>query len=330
MAKEASFFSEVVGLQQQKTDDGVVFPAVLFPNPNASKPVQLTDAIKANKPWLDSLLHRSGAILFRGFPVSTASDFNDVVNSSGYEDFPYGAGVLATRTKVCDRVYTANEAPPDQMIGFHHESSHVSEFPSKLFFFCEIEPGRGGETCIVLSHVIYEKMKEKHPEFVEQMEEKGLIYSRVIGKEFDPSSPVGRGWKAAFMTDDKSVAEERATKLGMKLEWIGDEGKIIIGPNSSFRYNEARQKMTWFNRLAVSYGGLKDKLNDDPTKAVVFGDGEPLPPDAVNDLLKMLDEECVALEWCKGDLLLLDNLAVLHSRRPLLAPPRRILASFCK
>ncbi|KAL7604555.1 hypothetical protein Lser_V15G17641 [Lactuca serriola] len=330
MAEEASFFSEVVGLQQQKSDDGVVFPAVLFPNPNASKPVQLTDAIKANKPWLDSLLHRSGAILFRGFPVSTASDFNDVVNSSGYEDFPYGAGVLATRTKVCDRVYTANEAPPDQMIGFHHESSHASEFPSKLFFFCEIEPGRGGETCIVLSHVIYEKMKGKHPEFVEQMEEKGLTYSRVIGEEFDPSSPVGRGWKAAFMTDDKSVAEERATELGMKLEWIGDEVKVIIGPMPSFRYNEVRQKNTWFNRLAVSYGGLKDKLNDDPTKAVVFGDGEQLPLDAVNDLLKMLDEECVALQWCKGDLLLLDNLAVLHSRRPLLAPPRHILASFCK
>ncbi|KAI3512577.1 hypothetical protein L1887_19893 [Cichorium endivia] len=330
MSEEAKLFSEVVGLQQQKSDSGVVFPAVLFPNPNASKPVQLTDAIKANKPWLDSLLHRSGAILFRGFPVSTASDFNDVVVSSGYDDFSYGAGGSGTRTKVCDRVYTANEAPPDQMIGFHHELSHASEFPSKLFFFCEIEPGSGGETCIVLSHVIYEKMKRKHPELVEQMEEKGLIYNRVIGKEFDPSSPVGRGWKGTFMTDDKSVAEERATKLGMKLEWMGDDVKVIIGPKPSFRYNELRQEKTWFNGLAISYGGLRDKLNNDPTKAVVFGDGKPLPPDDVHDLLKMLDEECVALQWRKGDVLLLDNMAVLHARLPLLAPPRRILASFCK
>ncbi|CAI9260961.1 unnamed protein product [Lactuca saligna] len=327
---EVNLFSEVVGLQQQKSDGGVVFPAVLFPNPNASKSVQLTDAIKANKPWLESLLHRSGAILFRGFPVSTASDFNDVVDSSGYEDFSYGAGGSGTRTKLTDRVYTANEAPPDQMIGFHHELSHASEFPSKLFFFCEIEPGRGGETCIVLSHVIYEKMKGKHPEFVEQLEEKGLIYNRVMREGLDPSSPVGRGWKGTFMTDDKSVAEERATKLGMKLEWMGDDVKVIVGPKPSFRYNEAQQQKTWFNSLAISYGGLHDKLNDDPTKAVVFGDGEPLPRNEVNDLLKMFDDECVALQWCKGDVLLLDNLAALHSRRPLLAPPRRILASFCK
>lgn len=52
-------------------------------------------------------------------------------------------------------------------------------------------------------------MKQKHPEFVEQIEEKGLTFMRVLGEEFDPKSPVGRGWKATFMTDDKSVAEER-------------------------------------------------------------------------------------------------------------------------
>lgn len=52
-------------------------------------------------------------------------------------------------------------------------------------------------------------MKQKHPKFVEEMEEKDLIYSRVLGEESDPSSPVGRSWKETFMTDNKSVAEER-------------------------------------------------------------------------------------------------------------------------
>lgn len=53
-------------------------------------------------------------------------------------------------------------------------------------------------------------MKEKHPKFVDELEEKGLLYMRVMGKEFDPSSPAGLGWKAMFKTDDKSVAEERS------------------------------------------------------------------------------------------------------------------------
>lgn len=87
------------------------------------------------------------------------------------------------------------------------------------------------------------------------------------------------------------------------------------------RYDEARHRKVWFNSLAIMYSGIKDKLNDDPAKAVAFGDSEMLPPDKVHDLLKLLDEECVVLKWQKGDVLLVDNLAVLHARRPLLAPP---------
>ncbi|KAJ9568437.1 hypothetical protein OSB04_004403 [Centaurea solstitialis] len=251
----------------------------------------------------------------------------DVVESSGYEDFRYDVGGAGSRTEVVGRVYTANEAPPDQEIPFHHEMSHATVYPSKLFFFCEVEPGSGGETCIALSHVIYEKMKQKHPKFVQEMEEKGLIYTRVIGDESDPSSPIGRSWKLTFMTDDKTVAEERATKMGMKLEWIEGGARVIVGPKSGSRYHEARKRKVWFNRVE---GGMKDKLNQDLSKAVMLSDGKPVPADVSSDSSKICNEECVALQWRKGDVLLLDNLAVMHSRRLLTALPRRVLASFCK
>ncbi|MCQ6512929.1 TauD/TfdA family dioxygenase, partial [Vibrio parahaemolyticus] len=90
------------------------------------------------------------------------------------------------------------------------------------FFFCEVEPKIGGETPIVLSHYVYKRMKEKYPEFVEKLEKDGLIYTRVLGEGDDPSSPIGRGWHSTFLTKDKSIAEERAAKLGMKLEWTED------------------------------------------------------------------------------------------------------------
>lgn len=85
----------------------------------------------------------------------------------------------------------------------------VPKYPAKLFFFCEVEPGSGGETPIVLSHVVYERMKAKYPDFVQKLERQGLIYTRVLGEEDDPSSPIGRGWKSTFLTADKAVAEER-------------------------------------------------------------------------------------------------------------------------
>ncbi|CAF2099531.1 clavaminate synthase-like protein At3g21360 [Brassica rapa] len=315
-------------IPQQKLYESKPFPAVISPSLPAPSLPLFTQTITTHKPYLDSLLHRSGAVLFRGFPVNSATDFNDVVEAFGFDELPYVGGA-APRTSVVGRVFTANESPPDQKIPFHHEMAQVPEFPSKLFFYCEVEPNSGGETPIVLSHVVYERMKEKHPEFVQRLEEHGLVYVRVLGEDDDPSSPIGRGWKSTFLTHDKNVAEERAAKLGMKLEWTEEGGaKTIMGPIPAIKFDKSRNRKVWFNSMVAAYTGWEDKRNE-PRKAVTFGDGEPLPEDIVHDCLRILEEECVAVPWQRGDVLLIDNWAVLHSRRPFV-PPRRVLASLCK
>lgn len=317
-----------IQIPQQKLYNGIQFPVVLSPSPRLPFTLSaLTKTIEDQKQYLQALLRKSGAVLFRGFPVNTASDFNDVVEAFGFEELPYVGGA-APRTNVVGRVFTANESPPDQKIPFHHEMAQVPEFPSKLFFFCEVEPGSGGETPIVLSHIVYERMKDKYPEFVAKLEEHGLIYTRVLGEDDDPSSPIGRGWKSTFLTKDKNIAEQRAAELGMKLEWLEDGVKSIMGPIPAVKYDSTRQRKIWFNSMVAAYTGWEDARND-PVKAVTFGDGNPLPADIIYDCLKILEEESVAIPWHKADVLLLDNLAVLHSRKSF-SPPRRVLASLCK
>lgn len=110
---------------------------------------------------------------------------------------------------------------------------------------------------------------------------------------------------------------DRAAKLGMKLEWMEDSVKTILGPLPAFKLDKTRNRMTWFNNLLT-------------VKDASFGNGEPLPDGTVDECSRILDEECVAIPWEKGDVLLIDNLAVLHARRPLIKPPRSILASLCK
>ncbi|XP_034696887.1 clavaminate synthase-like protein At3g21360 [Vitis riparia] len=306
------------------------FPLVLTPGADLDHLdlSLLTQSIKAQKPWLNSLLHKAGAILLRGFPVNTASDFNDVVEAFDFEELPYIGGA-APRNKVVGRIFTANEAPPDQRIEFHHEMAQVSVVPSKLFFFCEVEPGSGGETPIALSHVIYERMKEKYPEFVQKLEDHGLIYIRRLADQDDLSSVLGRGWKSTFLTDDKTTAEKRAAQVGTKLEWTESGVNSIMGPIAGIRYDEGRQRKVWFNSIVLFHSNWKDKGMNDSEKTVSFGNGEALPDDIVEDCLKILHEECVAFPWQKGDVLLIDNWAALHSRRPY-TPPRNILASLCK
>lgn len=110
----------------QKMVGGLAFPEVLVP----SDPSQDVDAkavaasVKQNKDFIQQILHKNGGILFRGFGLRTAADFNDFVDAFGYEELPYVGGA-APRTNVVGRVFTSNESPPDQKIPFHHEMAQV-------------------------------------------------------------------------------------------------------------------------------------------------------------------------------------------------------------
>lgn len=112
-------------IPQQKHYNSVPFPVVL--SPKSTIPFSLSlfrQTINTHKPFIDSLLHTAGAVLFRGFPVTTAEDFNYVVEAFGYEELPYVGGA-APRTNVLGRVFTSNESPPEQKIPFHHEMAQV-------------------------------------------------------------------------------------------------------------------------------------------------------------------------------------------------------------
>ncbi|XP_047962094.1 clavaminate synthase-like protein At3g21360 [Salvia hispanica] len=310
----------------QRKFTGETFPAVLSP---AMPACDLSAAVKEEKSLLESLLHRHGAILFRGFDsTATGADFNDVVEAFGYEELPYVGGP-APRTRVVGRVFTANDAPPHRKIHFHHEMAHLPSYPRKLFFFCEEEAASGGETPILLSHILYERMKEKYPNFVGNIEELGLMYTRFLEGEDDTSSALGRGWKSMFGTSDKIVAQQRAAKLNAKLEWTENGVKMIVGPVPGIKRDETRpHRKIWFNSMVAAYTAEGGGRNDPKKTGVSFGDGKPLPENIIHDCMKIMEEESIDIPWQKGDILLIDNLAVLHSRKPF-TPPRTILAALC-
>ncbi|CAM6049550.1 unnamed protein product [Sphagnum compactum] len=334
VAEEAtarSFFVEGrVPEQRKQGKNGSLFPQVLKPGAASSADVNsLVAAIRKDKDWLEQQLELYGALLLRDFGVHTAEDFNAVVEAFDYPELPYIGGA-APRFKVVGRVYTTNESPPDQLVPFHHEMAQVPEYPGKLFFYCEVEPAEGGETPILLSHLIYERMAKEWPEFVEKLQKEGVLYTRVLPEGDDLSSAIGRGWQSTFLTTDRLEAEKRAAKLGVRLEWLSEGGgvKTVTGPIPAIKTDELRHRPVWFNSIVAAYTGWKDSRND-PEKAVTYGDGTPLPKDAVLACLKVLEEEKVSIPWRHGDVLMLDNNAVQHSRKAFV-PPRRVLASLAK
>ena len=88
-------------------------------------------------------------------------------------------------------------------------SFQVPVFPAKLFFYCDVEAQEEGETPLLLSTLLAAKMEESQPEFVKKLKEKGLVYTRVLPKDDDPTSAIGRGWISTFHTTDKAEAEQK-------------------------------------------------------------------------------------------------------------------------
>ena len=88
-------------------------------------------------------------------------------------------------------------------------NNQFKDCPLKVILFCEIPPPEGGQTPIVPSFKVTERMLEEFPEVVKEMEEKGLKYTfTALGKN-NTGSMRGRGWEDAFGTSDPEEAERR-------------------------------------------------------------------------------------------------------------------------
>lgn len=333
--KQSSVREINLPVPEQKTFDGTSFPLILSPNhgveeiqPTFNSTLAAVEWIQSEKSNIENQLLKHGAILFRDFPVNCPLDFDNFVKAFGYEPLPYVGGA-APRTLVVGNVFTSNEAPPDTLIPFHHEMAQVPNYPSVLFFYCDNAPKEGGQTPLVLSNLVYQKMLELNSGFVNTLKEKGVKYTRVLPNGDDPTSPIGRGWQSTYGTPDKDEAEKKALELVESIEWLEDGClKTVTRVLPAIREDPRTGKEMWFNSVIAVYRGWKDSRNS-PETSITFGDGSPMDPKVMDVLENVLNELAVDFIWKKGDVVMVDNRQALHGRRSFV-PPRRILAALCK
>lgn len=118
----------------------------------------------------------------------------------------------------------------------------------------------------------------------------------------------------------------RGAKQGKTLEWLDRGVKVISGPFPAVKTDDAHGRTVWFKSMVGAFTGWGDALNK-TEDGVTLGDDQPLPDAAVLAFVQILEEESVTIRWQKGDVFLLDNVAVQLARNACV-PPRRVLASF--
>lgn len=316
---------DFAALPGQQTHGETVFPLVVQCR---TGPASLDAALRWVAARRDALLAgaaRCGAVLFRGFPLATAEDFDAFVAAFDLPNFPYYESLSnAVRVNRTPRVFTANEAPPSVTIYLHHEMAQTPVYPSRLFFFCEQPADTGGATPVCRSDVLWERLKDRCPAFARDCEAKGLRYSHVMPGADDAVSGMGRSWQSTLRAASREEAEARLRDLGYSWEWLPD-GLRVTTPVLPAVRKLPDGRATFFNQLIAAASGWKDSRND-PSKAITFGDGTPLDRAAVLAAAELGDALSFDIPWQRGDVALVDNFVTMHGRRTFTGT-RKVLAS---
>ena len=313
-------------LDDQQNCNGSVFPLIIECTSDEVSLQQTREWISGNRADLESKASKHGAVLFRGFPLVTDQDFDQFIQAFGFPNFKYEDSLSnAVRTNRTDRVFTANEAPPEVTIFLHHEMAQTPVYPGKLFFFCEKAAEKGGATPICRSDILFEKMLEKCPEFAKDCEEKGLLYRNIMPGVDDPDSGMGRSWQSTFSVETKQEAEKALGDLGYSHQWLADDCLKVTTPVLDAVRVLGDGRKVFFNQLIAAFKGWKDERND-PSKAITFGDGSPLNAEDAHYVADLAEEITFDIPWQDGDVALVDNYVAMHGRRTFVGT-RRVLAS---
>lgn len=285
--------------------------------------VRLEDWLMMNEDVWEAGLSQQGAVLFRGFQIESVPSFSRVASLlcgdafANYGDLPHSG--------VAEGVYRTSPYPADESILLHGEGAHLSRWPGRMAFFCQIAPERGGETTMLDVRTMWDLLDEG---FRAALETKGISYCR----NFHPG--VDQSWEAVFQTTDREKVESICEAADIQWQWAGGATlRTTMTVPARLPHPVSRENL-FFHQIFLFHPAclpmdvrrsLETIFSPEALpRNVTFGDGTPMPDDAVLAFKAACEERAFRVPWSPGDVALLDNMRVSHGRRPF-EGERRIL-----
>ena len=325
-------------------------PLLITPENGNNAKQQLIDWIAANKTTVEEKLTESGAVLFRGFDIRSAQDFEDVARAvdTDLKDDYMGT---SPRDKKSDYAFSASELPGHYPIMQHCEMSFLPSAPRRLFFYCHIEPQYGGETPICDFRKVYQDLD---PKIKDEFERKGVKHIRNYASpnEKSRSGFQLKSWKDLFHTTDKKTIEKKCADNEIICEWKPNDGLRMINKNAGIKTHPITHEKVWFNHTQVFHVSAAadeyhrinkrqkrwetfkwsillemmtwyKKWTKDPNEQsmhVTFGDDSQIPDEYVEHIQDVIWKHLGIQPWKKGDVICIDNFSTSHGRLPYFGP----------
>lgn len=286
--------------------------------------VHLASHVQQHRAAFQALLARAGGVLFRGFGV-TEAEFAAVVGAL-CEPLPY-VYRSTPRTEVGARIYTATEYPAGREIPMHCENAYQRDWPLRLFFFCDQTARRGGETPLA---DVARVTAALDPVLVDRFERKRVMYVRNYRPGLDLP------WQTVFQTSERSEVERYCAAHDIAWEWLDGDALRTRQVCDALATHPVTGQRTWFNQAHLFHvSSLPDAVRDamlavyapdELPRHALFGDGSPIDEADLAQIRAAFAAHTVAFPWHTGDVLMLDNMAFAHGRRPF-EGERRVLVA---
>jgi alpha-ketoglutarate-dependent taurine dioxygenase len=307
----------------------------------------------------NKLLDTYGAILFRGFDIEDGNQFQKVLELLNIQlESVYHFG-SAHRVRITDKVFTSSEAPPDTIIAPHNELNMVPWRPSILAFFCQVQPDSYGETPIInteklfynLSTSLQHKIATFPQRFVRYVPQhllelvfEGLSQEEITkllteqGFDFNWEEDGSLNFECSYIT---LFSHPRTSRLCFCLsivdclvsrEWYRNiSQRYSFGKRLYYNWLPASLYKEFQQRLTTAATVVDGSQKRTSTLDAYFLDGHGQPTTMTEAEAKELGKaewkNASIFQWKQGDILVIDNLQVAHSRLNT-KQKRKILTAF--